>query len=127
VLEELETRRECSVKRRDEILSEKNEQKVSAIEGKGMELFMLDLNDIRFRSSSDSCLESFWHNLTWISILDTCSWTTHLIFAALVNIYIYRVRPKKIPHYENCDFSKTAEYFFTNILILIRNIFLHII
>jgi len=33
-----ESRRDCSVKRRDEILSEKNEQKVSAIEGDEREL-----------------------------------------------------------------------------------------
>ena len=33
-----ESRRVCSVKQRDEILSEKNEQKVSAMEGVGMEL-----------------------------------------------------------------------------------------
>lgn len=38
VLGECESRRDCSVKRRDEILSEKNEQKVSAIDGEGMEL-----------------------------------------------------------------------------------------
>lgn len=38
VLAACESRRDCSVKRRDEILSEKNEQKVSAMEGDGMEL-----------------------------------------------------------------------------------------
>ena len=38
VLAACESRRDCSVKRRDEILSEKNDQKVSAMEGDGMEL-----------------------------------------------------------------------------------------
>ena len=38
MLEDCESRRDCNVKRRDEILSEKNEQNVSAIEGGGMEL-----------------------------------------------------------------------------------------
>jgi hypothetical protein len=38
VLGECESRRDCSVKRRDEILSEKNEQKVSAIEEDGRKL-----------------------------------------------------------------------------------------
>lgn len=38
MLEEFEARRVCSVNRRDETLFEKNEQKVSAIEGEGMEL-----------------------------------------------------------------------------------------
>src|SRR6218665_2925282 len=38
-VEDCEARRDCcSVKRRDEILSEKNEQNVSAIEGGGMEV-----------------------------------------------------------------------------------------
>ena len=37
-VEDCEARRDCSVKRRDEILSEKNEQNVSAIEGDGMEV-----------------------------------------------------------------------------------------
>src|SRR6218665_3443106 len=36
-VEDCEARRDCSVTRRDEILSEKNEQNVSAIEGDGME------------------------------------------------------------------------------------------
>ena len=35
---ERESRRDCIAKRRDEILSEKNEQKVSALEGEGMEI-----------------------------------------------------------------------------------------
>ena len=38
MLEDCESRRDCNVKRRDEILFEKNEQNVSAIEGDGMEL-----------------------------------------------------------------------------------------
>src|ERR1043165_3115261 len=38
VMEELDARKDCSVKRRDETLSEKNEQKVSAREEEGMEL-----------------------------------------------------------------------------------------
>lgn len=37
-VEDCEARRDCSVTRRDEILSEKNEQNVSAIEGDGMEV-----------------------------------------------------------------------------------------
>ena len=37
-VEDCEVRRDCSVKRRDEILFEKNEQNVSAVEGDGMEL-----------------------------------------------------------------------------------------
>jgi len=37
VLAACESRRDCSVKRRDEILSEKNEQKVSAMEGDEMD------------------------------------------------------------------------------------------
>src|SRR6218665_2632084 len=36
-VEDCEARRDCSVTRRDEILSEKNEQNVSVIEGDGME------------------------------------------------------------------------------------------
>ena len=37
-MEDCEARRHCSVKQRDDILSENNEQNVSAIEGDGMEL-----------------------------------------------------------------------------------------
>ena len=37
-VEDCEARIDCSVMRRDEILSEKNEQNVSAIEGNGMEV-----------------------------------------------------------------------------------------
>ena len=37
-MEDCEARIDCSVKRMDEILSEKNEQNVSAIEGDRMEL-----------------------------------------------------------------------------------------
>ena len=37
MVEDCEARRDC-VKRRDEILSEKNEQNVSAIEGDGIEV-----------------------------------------------------------------------------------------
>ena len=36
--EDCEARRNCSVKRRDDILPEKNEQNVSAIEGDGIKL-----------------------------------------------------------------------------------------
>jgi len=47
-VEDCEARRDCSVKRRDEILSEKNEQNVSAIEGDGMKLGSGDLEgDLR--------------------------------------------------------------------------------
>jgi hypothetical protein len=38
VLEDCESRIDCNEKRMEEILSEKNEQNVSAIEGDGMEL-----------------------------------------------------------------------------------------
>ena len=48
MLEELDARRDCSVKQRDETLSEKNEQKVSAREGEGMQLGSGE-GDLRWR------------------------------------------------------------------------------
>ena len=67
MLEELEARRDCSIKRRDEILSEKNEQKVSAIEGEGMELGSGE-GDLRWRrafTALQRCLGL--EELEWIS------------------------------------------------------------
>ena len=67
MLEELEARRDCSVKRRHEILSEKNEQKVSAIEWEGMELGSGE-GDLRWRrafTALQRCLG--FEELEWIS------------------------------------------------------------
>ena len=67
MLEELEARRDCSVKRRDETLSEKNEQKVSAREGEGMELGSGE-GDLRWRrefTARQRCLGL--EELDWIS------------------------------------------------------------
>ena len=67
MLEELEARRDCSVKRRDEILSEKNEQKVSATEGEGIELGSgeADLRCRRELTARQRCLGL--EELEWIS------------------------------------------------------------
>ena len=49
-------------------------------------------------------------------LITTCMYLLVIIYIYIYIYYnIYRVRPKKITHYENCDFSKTAEYFVTKL------------